>query len=104
MGICPLSNEPCDKLKNVCIYENVNGEKTELNLCKGCSADYVHSIYFKKDYLELFEKNKQLQQENDQQLKIREIKFTKEDKPNIISSIREKVSDALSFLKKEEKV
>jgi hypothetical protein len=104
MGICPLSNEPCDNLKNECIYENINGEKTELNLCKSCSADYVHSIYFRKDYLELFEKNRELQQENDQQLKIKEIRFIKEDKPNIISSIKEKVSDAFSFLKKEEKI
>lgn len=100
MGICPLSNEPCDNLKNECIYENINGQTTELNLCNHCTPDYVHSIYFKKDYLEFFEKNKQLQQENDeQQLKIKEIKFTNENKFNFSSFVKSKFAGVKNFFK-----
>lgn len=100
MGICPLSNEPCSNLKNECIYENINGEKTELNLCNRCAPDYIHSVYFKKDYLEVFEKNKQLQQENnEQQLKIREIKFINEDKFNLYKFMKSKLSGIKNFFK-----
>lgn len=99
MGICPLSNEPCNNLKNECIYENINGETSQLNLCVHCTPDYVHSIYFKNDYLDFFEKNKQLQQENDQQTKIREIKFINEEKFNLYSFMKSKFSHAKKFFK-----
>mgnify|MGYP001468077679 CR=1 FL=1 len=85
MGICPLSNEPCNNLKSECVFENINKEKTELNLCKQCSTDYLNSSYFKDEYLEFFEKNKLLQQENEQ-IEIQQIKPTSES--NVISNVK----------------
>lgn len=104
MGICPLSNEPCDNLKSECIYENINGVKTELNLCKNCSVDYLRNPYFKTDYLEIFEKNKELQHQEElqqQQLKIREIKFLQENKPSLFSIVKGKVSNFINRFSKK---
>lgn len=102
MTICPLSNEPCNNPKTESIIENINGVKSQLYLCKACCNTYLHTPYFKDEFNEFHQKDKELEAKNQQEInqsKIREIKFT-ENKGNIFQKAFSYIKNKLN---KEEK-
>ena len=57
--ICPLSNEPCNNPKTESIIENINGVKSQINLCKACCNSYFQTSYFKDEFNEFHQKDKE---------------------------------------------
>lgn len=101
--ICPLSNEPCNNPKTESIIENINGVKSQINLCKACCNSYLQTIYFKDEFNEFHQKDKEIEAKNQQEInqsKIRKIQFT-ESKDNIFQKAFSYIKNILS--KKEEK-
>lgn len=102
MTLCPLSNEPCNNPKTESIVENINGEKSQINLCKACCNSYLKTNYFKDEFIEFHKKDRELEERNQQEInqsKIREINFI-ENESNIFKKAFSYIKNKLN--KKED--
>lgn len=54
---CPLTNKPCNKVKEICITEDINGEKTNFLLCEDCASSFLSSNKTSFEIKEKFKEN-----------------------------------------------
>lgn len=73
MGICPLSNEPCNNLKTKVVYENNNGVVQRLDLCDRCASNYLDSRLTKNEFEKFFDDQRKEIKEMEQHSSVAQI-------------------------------